>query len=363
MIMKKRGNLSLLNHIKSFKKDLIIVSDCNGWVIDNISFNLCDSLNTLGIKSVVVRNSLFKIFLLQKNKTFYFIDRWSCLNEEKESMLRKLSRNNRIIAMWWHSIVEKDKNEHERVMAILKRYDPFLTLFTVPCNQEQQMLVRNGFSANKIKIIPEGIENFFEPCSSEKKLLLRKRLNIPANAFCIGCFQKDGIGWGDGEEPKPGKGPDIFIEVIKRLYKKYKNIFIVLTGPARGYVKRKLTEYGIPFLHSYLRDYREIVDYYQSLDLYLITSRTEGGPKSLLEALACGIPVVSTRVGMSSDIIKDGINGFLSDIENVDQLYQKTETLILDENLRTTFSENGLNASKEHYWSKIAELFIKRCMV
>jgi hypothetical protein len=155
--MKKRGNLSLLNHIKSFKKDLIIVSDCNGWVIDNISFNLCDSLNTLGIKSVVVRNSLFKIFLLQKNKTFYFIDRWSCLNEEKESMLRKLSRNNRIIAMWWHSIVEKDKNEHERVMAILKRYDPFLTLFTVPCNQEQQMLVRNGFSANKIKIIPEGI--------------------------------------------------------------------------------------------------------------------------------------------------------------------------------------------------------------
>ena len=69
-----------------------------------------------------------------------------------------------------------------------------------------------------------------------------------------------------------------------------------------------------------MSDYKDVVRYYSVLDVYLITSRTEGGPKLVLEAFACGIPVVSTRVGMCADLIDDSVNGFLCDIEDVDNL-------------------------------------------
>ena len=108
----------------------------------------------------------------------------------------------------------------------------------------------------------------------------------------IGSFQKDGKGWGEGNEPKLIKGPDV-----------------LLTGPARGYVKTGLESLKIPCKHLYLQDYREIGKYYQALDAYLVTSREEGGPKGVLESMASGIPLISTRVGQAQDLVKQGING------------------------------------------------------
>jgi hypothetical protein len=57
----------------------------------------------------------------------------------------------------------------------------------------------------------------------------------------------------------------------------------------------------------------EMVDFYQGLDACICTSRTEGGPHSLLEASACGIPVISTRVGIAPELIRHGHNGLLID--------------------------------------------------
>jgi glycosyltransferase involved in cell wall biosynthesis len=57
----------------------------------------------------------------------------------------------------------------------------------------------------------------------------------------------------------------------------------------------------------------QMVEFYHGLDFFLVTSSTEGTPNPALEALACGIPVVSTRVGNMVDIVVDGVNGFLVD--------------------------------------------------
>lgn len=54
-------------------------------------------------------------------------------------------------------------------------------------------------------------------------------------------------------------------------------------------------------------------DYYHSLNYFLVTSTTEGTPNPGLEAMACGIPVISTKVGNMVDIIRDGENGFFCD--------------------------------------------------
>ena len=53
------------------------------------------------------------------------------------------------------------------------------------------------------------------------------------------------------------------------------------------------------------------------MDFYVVTSREEGGPMALMESMACGVPVVSTMVGMASDLLADGISGGLAHSEDV----------------------------------------------
>jgi glycosyltransferase involved in cell wall biosynthesis len=61
------------------------------------------------------------------------------------------------------------------------------------------------------------------------------------------------------------------------------------------------------------RNQAEMVEFYQGLDALICASRTEGGPHPLLEASACQIPVISTRVGIAPELIQNGENGFLID--------------------------------------------------
>ena len=103
------------------------------------------------------------------------------------------------------------------------------------------------------------------------------------------------------------------METLKILRNKGLPIYALLTGPARGYVKNELKKNNIPFHHSFVQNLDELVPLYQALDIYLITSREEGGPLGLIESMSCGIPVVTTRVGMSEDVINKNIPGEISD--------------------------------------------------
>ena len=60
-----------------------------------------------------------------------------------------------------------------------------------------------------------------------------------------------------------------------------------------------------------LRNSSEMAHYYQNIDFYLVTSSAEGTPNPALEAMSCGTPVISTKVGNMTDIINNGKNGFL----------------------------------------------------
>jgi glycosyltransferase involved in cell wall biosynthesis len=76
------------------------------------------------------------------------------------------------------------------------------------------------------------------------------------------------------------------------------------------------------------RTQEEMVNFYQKLDVYICTSRTEGGPHPLLEASSCGIPVISTKVGIAPDLIENNKNGLL--IEQSIVSIQNAVTLLRD---------------------------------
>jgi len=188
-------------------------------------------------------------------------------------------------------------------------------------SEMRDIVLESGIDASKVFQIPIGVNpSFFVPRTPELRRAARERHGIPQSAVTIGSFQKDGEGWGDGMEPKRIKGPDIFLDVVAGLRAQVPELYVVLTGPARGYVQAGLERLGIPYRHLYLNHYPDIGTVYQVLDLYLITSRQEGGPKAVLESMASGVPLVTTRVGQAMDLVRHGENGFMAEVEDVDAL-------------------------------------------
>ncbi len=87
-------------------------------------------------------------------------------------------------------------------------------------------------------------------------------------------------------------------------------------------------------------------------DAFLLTSQREGGPTSLLEAMLFGTPIVSTKVGIVSDIIIDCENGFTAEIKDSRTLAEKLLVLLDNATLQKHFSEKGKAIIKEQFTAK-----------
>ena len=104
----------------------------------------------------------------------------------------------------------------------------------------------------------------------------------------------------------------------------------------------------------------DIAKYLNAADLFVLPSLFEGLSNSLIEAMANGLPVISTRVGGSIDIIEDGINGLLVDVNDVDQLTKAISKILEDSGLATRLGKNARQEIEKGYdLNKIAEKYLE----
>ena len=328
---------------------VIFVVEEHSWAIELVGKYITENLKNMNlINTEITTPHIFK------NKIIHFgsINCFATMNE-----LYKPHKSNKIVLTWFH-ISPIDKRI--KLIPIINKYvDVVHTSNSITANQ----LKHYGFDEKKIVIIPIGIDlTAFKPFNSKKREEIKKKYNIPKDKIVIGSFQKDGVGWGEGLEPKFIKGPDILCEVIRRIHNDF-DIHVFLTGPARGYVKKKLEEYDIPYTHVFFENYLDIVECYNVLDLYLITSRVEGGPQAILEGMATGVPIITTKVGMAPEIVKNKINGFITEVEDVDTLYLYSAEIIKNKELRKRIITNGLKAVKNYGWETIARSYFEKIYI
>lgn len=158
-------------------------------------------------------------------------------------------------------------------------------------------------------------EDVFYPLAHDglEKNALRERLNLPKDSYLIGSFQRDTEG-ADLITPKYMKGPDVFFEIVHSLHRKLIPIHVLLAGPRRFWLIKNLEEAGIPYTyvgrHTSKDDIfintlprQQLNELYNSLDCYIVSSRSEGGPHAVLEALSSGCSIISTPVGVSLDVL------------------------------------------------------------
>ena len=267
---------------------------------------------------------------------------------------KRINQDNQIVVTIFHGDRSPNFPELADQVDHFLELSPLTQRVLTACRIMEERLVQWGIPPKKVIRIPLGVDlDHFIPAKPFTRLAFRNQFGIPDDAICIGSFQKDGVGWGEGLEPKMIKGPDVFLETINGLSKKHK-LFVLLTSPARGYIKRGLKAIGVPYYHQVLQNYLDIRDYYTCLDLYLVTSREEGGPKSVLESLAMGVPLVSTRVGLAPDLIRHGHNGFLANVEDVAALTTFSQRVMEDPDLRKRLVSQGLEDIETYSWQKIA---------
>jgi len=271
-----------------------------------------------------------------------------------------LSKSNKFVVSFFHGRPEdgEDYARHiEQFLATVLR----LSMVVTGASLVERRLLDWGIPREKLIRIPIGVDTTqFVPPNSYQRSAARQKFGIPIDTILVGSFQKDGNGWGNGNIPKLVKGPDIFVAAVTQLKRMGMPVMAMLTGPARGYVKDKLKNAGIPYTHVYPAKQIELVDCYHALDLYLVTSREEGGPMGLLESMATGVPVVSTRVGMGPDFIEDGVSGALVDIGDADAVAEASRAILncgnrtsLTARARASVLDADWNIVGSDHWNKV----------
>ncbi len=272
--------------------------DGGGWAIDMIRKDTKNALERLGItqtknifKADIIHNIWWNYFINIKNfplrfkkniilTAVNFID----LDDSNYFMKEKFITANKYANVWI--------SPSEKQTKILRKYSKHV--YTVPYYLDF---------------------NLFKYSENIRKQEIYKKFNIPGKLFenkiIISSFQRDSIG-NDLSKPKWQKGPELLIELLKDLPKE--KFILLLAGPRRHFVLNECKKYNIPY-HYIGKEMQEdditvnslsfdkMPDLYKITDLYLVTSKSEGGPKAIQEATSLKTPIYSTDVGYAKDFL------------------------------------------------------------
>lgn len=142
------------------------------------------------------------------------------------------------------------------------------------------------------------------------------------------------------------KGFDMLVDIAKEILPKYPDWRWLILGDGEDYdnLKKSIIENGLEKQLLLTGNVTNINDYYSKSAFYVMTSRFEGLPMTLLEARSYKIPIVSYKCKTGpSELIKNGVNGYLIEENDKDAMISAIEKMILDENLRENFSNHSMD--------------------
>ena len=274
---------------------------------------------------------------------------------------------NRIGMAYMHGKPGTGYEEFDRTFDVLRRHHDRFDRVQATHSEMHRVILESGIAPEKVHLIPLGVDlAIFPRVTPAARAAARARFRIPAEARVVGSFQKDGVGWGDGLEPKRVKGPDVFLSVIEQLRGDVPGLFVLLSGPARGYVKAGLQRLGVPFAHDYIDDPRALAPFYHAIDAYVVASRQEGGPKAALETMSSGIALITTRVGQAMDLVRQSENGWIADVEDAAALAAHARAVLMNgappavlDAARRTAEANTYDAHLP-LWDRFFDGFVER---
>ena len=129
-------------------------------------------------------------------------------------------------------------------------------------------------------------------------------------------------------------------------------LWLVGTGPLEASLKQTVAEHGLTGSIHFLGERQDIPFLLKAADIKLLTSRSEGLPGAIMEAMAAGLPVVATAVGGVAELVVDGETGFLVPAGDHQKLASRLQQLITDIPLRHRLGQAGQQRLLSHFQLK-----------
>ena len=188
----------------------------------------------------------------------------------------------------------------------------------------------------KVRVIQNGVNTsiFCKECDEKKaSLALRKALGIPDQAHVIGkvaVFRSQKRLW-------------LWVDLAVRMLKRDPSLHFLLVGSGewKSRILKQIEDSGFEANFHLVGVQKEVIPYLNLMDIYLSTSEFEGLPIAMLEAMACEVPVVATRAGGIGEVIQHGIQGYLTEIENWEELEGHCITILSDLELKKKMAQEA----------------------
>ena len=205
---------------------------------------------------------------------------------------------------------------------------------------------------DKVEIIPMGVD--IESFKSKEDVNLKAFFGVKYLILSVGRL----IDW---------KGISYLIMAMKKVITKFPNTKLLIggSGPERENLENLVVKLDLKktiIFIGYIKNI-DLPKYYRSADVFCLPSinlngQTEALGVVLLEAMACGIPVVGSNVGGIPDIIKDGYNGFLVPEKSPEDLANRIIELLSNDKIAKEFIVNGLNTVRDKFsWGIVTGRF------
>jgi glycosyltransferase involved in cell wall biosynthesis len=216
-------------------------------------------------------------------------------------------------------------------------------------NNLKSILVSRGLDSKKITLIRNGIDlQTFQPgdpMETKKTLGLKSDQNI---MLSIGSLNKT-------------KNHALLINTFSEIAASNNtwHLYIIGEGEEQQNLKKQIIDSKMEQNTTLLGllDHNSISKWLKAADIFVLPSQNEGTPNALLEAMACGLPVIASKVGGVAELIQDNTEGLLFEPGSKNDLKEKLNRLTQDKQLQKMLAKNAQKKISTHYgsWKNQAE--------
>ena len=241
------------------------------------------------------------------------------------------------------------KNDTSKLLWSLKKwvYNRSNLVIVTPSKWLKNLVENSILAEKEIHLIYNGIDHHkFHPVD---KSIIRKKLGLPDDKIILMFIASGGIN-------NPQKGGKYLLESLKNINSK--NVFFLNIGSSDEIDKiiHKEVDYlSIPYIH----DEDLLPEYYAASDLLLFPSTEENCPLVILEAMACGTPVVAFNTGGIPELIEQLKTGYVAKYKDADDFIKGINIFIDDKSLRENAGKRARDVVEKHFTlDKMAGLYL-----
>lgn len=237
----------------------------------------------------------------------------------------------------WH------KKNAKRYWKILQK-----SSFITACNQNLKNLILTSGFKKEIEVVYDGVDSeIFLPDYSKRN----------SELFTLLCVSR----------LTPEHGVRVLIQAFKILSGRYAQLRLNIVGDGNERQSLEDLTQGLDIsdkisFASQLTP-EELVEQYQKADAFVLPTFLDEINKVLLEALACGLPVIATEIFSNKEILSENVNALIAKVKDPDDLAEKIERLILDQNFCRMLEKNARQRAIQFDWKMIAsdyfDLYVK----